>query len=66
MQRSSLLPPATGLPDPKSAGHIPGVEQHSRWFDLWLSLGAGILTVALFYSLAGPLRERNRPEDPPK
>ena len=34
-----------------------------QWFDLWLTLGGGLLTVALFYTMAGSLRERNKPED---
>jgi hypothetical protein len=35
-------------------------------FDTFLGFGQGMLTVALFYTLAGPLRERNKPEEPPK
>jgi polyferredoxin len=37
--------------------HEPG-----NWFDLWMTLGGGLLTVALFYAAAGFLRERNKPE----
>ena len=33
-----------------------------RVFDLMLGLGHGAITVALFNTLAGPLRERNKPE----
>jgi hypothetical protein len=33
-----------------------------RVFDLFLGLGLGLLTVALFNTLSGPLRERNKPE----
>ena len=31
-------------------------------FDFLLGLGHGAITVALFNTLAGPLRERNKPE----
>lgn len=34
-----------------------------RTFDLWLGLGCGTLTVALFYIAAGFLREKNKPEE---
>jgi hypothetical protein len=33
-----------------------------RWFDIFAGLGSGVLTVALFNWLSGPLRERNKPE----
>jgi hypothetical protein len=33
-----------------------------KLFDTVLGLGQGLLTVALFYSLAGSFRERNKPE----
>jgi thiol:disulfide interchange protein len=33
-----------------------------RWFDILSGLGAGLLTVALFNLLSGPLREKNKPE----
>ena len=32
-------------------------------FDLFLGLGLGVITVALFNTLSGPLRERNKPEE---
>jgi len=32
-------------------------------FDLWLGLGCGVLTVALFYFLSQFLREKAKPED---
>jgi hypothetical protein len=38
--------------------------ENDRWFDIWSGLGAGTLTVALFNFLSGPLREKNKPEDP--
>ena len=34
-----------------------------RVFDLLLGLGAALITVALFGTLSGPLRERNKPEE---
>lgn len=34
-----------------------------NWFDLFLSLGTGALTVVLMFAFAGPFRERNKPED---
>lgn len=34
-----------------------------RIFDLLLGLGGALITVALFYTLSGPLRESNKPED---
>ena len=37
-------------------------DRDTRWWDTILGLGHGLLTVALFYTLAGPLRERNKPE----
>jgi len=36
-----------------------------RWFDLFMGLGQGTLTVALFYFLAQFFREKAKPEDPP-
>jgi len=39
-------------------------ESHeARLFDLWLSLGSGVLTVALFYFLSQFFREKAKPED---
>jgi hypothetical protein len=35
-----------------------------KWFDLFLGVGQGCLTVVLFYGFAGYLREKNKPEDP--
>ena len=35
-----------------------------RVFDLLLGIGIGTFTVALLNTLAGPLRERNKPEKP--
>ncbi len=32
-------------------------------FDTLLTLGGGLLTVAVFYIAAGSLREKNKPED---
>ena len=34
-----------------------------RQFDLWLGLGCGVLTVALFYFLSQFFREKAKPED---
>jgi len=34
-----------------------------RLFDLWLSLGSGALTVALFWFLSQFFREKAKPED---
>jgi hypothetical protein len=34
-----------------------------KMFDTLLTIGGGVLTVALFYTLAGPLHERNKPEE---
>jgi len=34
-----------------------------RLFDIFSGLGVGLLTVALFYTLAGVSRETNKPED---
>jgi hypothetical protein len=34
-----------------------------RIFDLLLGLGGALITVALFGTLSGPLRERNKPGD---
>ena len=36
-----------------------------RLFDTILGLSMGLLTVALFYSLAGALTEKNKPEEEP-
>lgn len=38
-------------------------EPGTKWWDVWLGSGQGLLTVAAFYLFAGWLRERNRPED---
>lgn len=35
-------------------------------FDTLLGLSLGFITVGLFYLMAGPFREKNKPEDPPK
>jgi thiol:disulfide interchange protein len=35
-----------------------------RWFDILSGFGSGVLTVALFNWLSGPLREKNKPEEP--
>jgi hypothetical protein len=42
---------------------IAFMYEEGKLFDLWLSLGAGTLTVALFYFLAQFLREKAKPED---
>jgi zinc transporter ZupT len=34
-----------------------------RWFDILSGFGSGVLTVALFNWLSGPLREANKPEE---
>lgn len=36
--------------------------REGTWFDYWLGLGHGCWTGALVNSLAGPFRERNRPD----
>ena len=41
---------------------IAWLFDEGRLFDTWLGLGHGLLTVALFYALAGAFRERNKPE----
>jgi hypothetical protein len=38
-------------------------EPGTAWWDVFIGIGQGCLTVVLFYALAGTLRERNRPED---
>jgi hypothetical protein len=38
-------------------------SSEARMFDLWLSLGSGVLTVALFYFLSQFFREKAKPED---
>jgi hypothetical protein len=38
------------------------VFEPGRVFDLLLGIGIGTFTVALLNTLAGPLRERNKPE----
>jgi len=42
---------------------IAFMHEEGKLFDLWLGLGAGTLTVALFYFLAQFLREKAKPED---
>ena len=37
-----------------------------RLFDTILGLSMGLVTVALFYSLAGALTEKNKPEEEPR
>lgn len=37
--------------------------REGNWFDLWLGLGHGCLTVAFLNALAGRLRERNKPDE---
>jgi len=34
-----------------------------RLFDIFTSLGVGLLTIAILYTLAGVSRETNKPED---
>ena len=38
-------------------------QAEARMFDLWLGLGCGVLTVALFYFLSQFFREKAKPED---
>lgn len=38
-------------------------SRDSIWWDIWLGLFHACLGVALLNLLAGPFRERNRPED---
>ena len=38
-------------------------DEGTKAFDTLLGVGLGLATVALFYSLAGFFRERNKPED---
>ena len=38
-------------------------HEEGKWFDLWLALGAGVLTVGLFYLLSQFFREKTKPED---
>jgi zinc transporter ZupT len=37
-----------------------------RWFDIFSGFGSGVLTVALFNWLSGPLVEKNAPEEDPQ
>ena len=39
-------------------------HDEGKAFDTWLSYGVGLSTVALFYTLSGYFREKNKPEDP--
>jgi hypothetical protein len=40
------------------------LEHDTKGWDITVGLAHGLLTVALFYSLAGPLTEKNKPEEP--
>jgi hypothetical protein len=40
------------------------LEHDSKQWDVAVGLAHGLLTVALFYTLAGTLTERNKPEEP--
>jgi hypothetical protein len=39
------------------------MDEGTKAFDTTLGYGLGLSTVALFYHLAGYLREKNKPED---
>ena len=36
------------------------------WWDIWSGAGLAFLIPSVWYLMAGPLREVNKPEDPPK
>jgi hypothetical protein len=39
-------------------------DRDTKLWDVAVELAGGMLTVALFNSLAGPLKEKNKPEEP--